>query len=153
MVLGVLVLRAGTMLRASAVLRACMVLCQMESAPKDLGRTWADPLAAPGQLPSSLRPICGPLPAKACAGATACMRLRCTVVHRRGVCCYALATRQRSTDAVYGATPGERMLSQELAGIGAAPPEVEEWRTQVLVLDHTLVLAARPARVSGTDAS
>ena len=28
------------------------------------------------------------------------------------------------------AAPGERMLSQELAGIGAAPPEIEEWRTQ-----------------------
>eukprot|EP00960_Hanusia_phi_P054298 762612-Hanusia_phi.AAC.3 len=46
----------------------------MESAPKDLGRTWADPLAA----------------------------------------------------------PGERMLSQELAGIGAAPPEIEEWRSQTM---------------------
>ena len=28
--------------------------------------------------------------------------------------------------------PGERMLSQELAGIGSAPPEVEEWRTQTM---------------------
>ena len=53
----------------------------MESAPKDLGRTWADPLAA----------------------------------------------------------PGERMLSQELAGIGSAPPEVEEWRTQTMDKGGTAV--------------
>lgn len=53
----------------------------MESAPKDLGRTWADPLAA----------------------------------------------------------PGERMLSQELAGIGATAPEIEEWRTQTMGSGGTTV--------------
>lgn len=51
----------------------------MDSAPKDLGRTWNDPLAA----------------------------------------------------------PGERMLSQELAGIGAAPPEIEEWRAQSMAQGGT----------------
>ncbi len=51
----------------------------MEAAPKDLGRTWNDPLAA----------------------------------------------------------PGERMLSQELAGIGAAPPEMEEWRVQSMAQGGT----------------
>ena len=31
------------------------------------------------------------------------------------------------------------MLSQELAGIGSAPPEVEEWRTQTMDKGGTAV--------------